>query len=294
MDKTRQTATAPDGRTLVFAEWGDPDGFPVFGLHGTPGCRLNRNPNEALIRSTGARLITYDRAGYGGSSRHRGRNVADDVGDVAAIADALGIGEFAIFGGSGGGPHALAAAALLGDRVTRAACVAGAAPYEALGEEFFTGMDPQNVKEFGWALEGEERLTPEVERLDEEFRREIAADPATALSSFELSEADRQVLARQDLAQMLREVAVEQTINGVGGWVDDDLAFVRPWGFDPAGIRVPVRISYGTGDVLVPPQHGAWLAATVPGAEVRLNELGHLGDPDADLVERVAWLLGGS
>jgi pimeloyl-ACP methyl ester carboxylesterase len=294
MDKTRQTATAPDGRTLAFAEWGDPAGFPVFMLHGTPGCRLSRHPNNDLIRSTGARMITYDRAGYGRSDRHRGRKVADDAADVAAIADALGLGRFAVAGGSGGGPHALAAAALLGDRITRAGCVVGVAPYEALGEEFCTGMDPQNVKEFGWALEGEERLTPEVVRIDEEFRREVAADPATALSGFELAEADRKVLARQDYAQMLREVAAEQTINGVAGWVDDDLAFVEPWGFDPAGIRVPVQISYGTSDVLVPPQHGEWLAATVPGAQVRLNELGHLGDPDTDLLERMAWLTGAS
>ena len=294
MDKTRQMATAPDGRTLMLAEWGDPDGFPVFALHGTPGCRLNRHPDNELMRSTGARVITYDRAGYGRSDRHHGRVVADGAADVAAIADALGIGRFAVTGGSGGGPHALAVAALLGDRVTRASCVVGVAPYEALGEEWITGMDPENVKEFGWALQGEERLTPEVVRLDEEFRREMAADPATALSGFELSEADRKVLARQDLAQLLRDVAVEQTINGVGGWVDDDLAFVAPWGFDPADIKVAVQISYGTSDVLVPPQHGEWLAATVPGAEVRLNELGHLGDPDTDLVERMAWLLDGS
>jgi pimeloyl-ACP methyl ester carboxylesterase len=293
MDKTRQTATAPDGRTLTFAEWGDPDGFPVFSLHGTPGCRLNRHPDNELIRSTGARVITYDRAGYGRSDRHHGRIVADDVGDVAAIADALGVGRFALTGGSGGGPHALAVAALLGDRVTRASCVVGVAPYEVLGEEFCAGMDPQNVTEFGWALAGEDRLTAGIVALDEQFRREMSAGPGAALSAFDLSEADRKVLAREDMTQLLREVSVEQTINGVGGWVDDDLAFVKPWGFDPAQIKVPVEISYGTSDVLVPPQHGEWLAATVPGALVRLNELGHLGDPDTDLVERMAWLTGG-
>ncbi|HEY1920953.1 MAG TPA: alpha/beta hydrolase [Streptosporangiaceae bacterium] len=290
MDKTRQTATARDGRTLTFAEWGEPAGFPVFSLHGTPGCRLNRHPDNELIRSTGVRLITYDRAGYGRSDRHHGRIVADDAGDVAAIADALGIGRFAVTGGSGGGPHALAVAALLGDRVTRASCVVGVAPYDVLGEEFWAGMDPQNVTEFGWALEGEDRLTPGVVALDEEFRREMAAGPGAALSAFDLSEADRKVLAREDVTRMLREVSVEQTINGVGGWVDDDLAFTKPWGFDPAQIKVPTEISYGTTDVLVPPQHGEWLAATVPGALVRLNELGHLGDPDTDLVERMAWL----
>jgi pimeloyl-ACP methyl ester carboxylesterase len=110
VDRTCQVTRAPDGRTLTFAEWGDLGGSPVFALHGTPGCRLNRHPNNELVRSTGARMITYDRAGYGGSDRHRGRIVADDVGDVAAIADSLGIGHFSIFGGSGGGPHALAVA----------------------------------------------------------------------------------------------------------------------------------------------------------------------------------------
>jgi pimeloyl-ACP methyl ester carboxylesterase len=290
MDRSRQVAKAADGRSVMFAEWGNPDGFPVFALHGTPGCRLNRNPNEEMIRATGARLITYDRAGYGGSDRHRGRTVADDAGDVAAIADHLGIGRFSVYGGSGGGPHALAAAALLGDRVHRAASVVGVAPYDVLGADWFTGMDPENVKEFGWALDGEERLIPQVEKLDEMFRRQIAADPATALSDYELPEADRDVMARPHIAAMMREVAVEQTRNGVWGWVDDDLAFTRPWGFDPAKIAVPTQICYGAKDVLVPPGHGEWLARTVPGAEVKLTGLGHLGDPDKDLAERVAWL----
>jgi pimeloyl-ACP methyl ester carboxylesterase len=290
MDATRQTAQAPDGRVLMFAEWGDPAGSPVIALHGTPGCRLNHHPSEALIRSTGVRLITYDRAGYGGSDRHRGRVVADDVADVAAIADSLGIGRFAVTGGSGGGPHSLAAAALLGDRVTRASCVVGAAPYDVLGDEFFAGMDPENVKEFGWALAGEDRLAPELEQMDQKLREQVLADPATAFADFELPEADRKVLAREDYAQLMRAVVQEQTRNGVWGWVDDDLAFVAPWGFDPATIGVPVKVSYGSKDVLVPAGHGEWIARTVPGATVQVNELGHLGDPDADLVELMGWL----
>jgi len=290
MDWTRQIAQASDGRELCFAEWGERSGSPVFALHGTPGCRLNRHPNEDLVRSAGVRMITYDRAGYGGSDRHRGRIVADDAGDVAAIADSLGIGRFSVFGGSGGGPHALAVAALFGDRVTRAACVVSVAPFDALGEEFFIGMDPENVKEFGWALEGEERLAAELDQLDQELRQRVAADPAAMLGDFELSESDKQALAREDLAEVMREVAVEQTRNGVWGWVDDDLAFVAPWGFDPATITVPTQVSYGTHDVLVPARHGEWIARAVPGAEVKLNELGHFGDPDADLLELLAWL----
>lgn len=290
MDKSRQAAVAGDGRGLVFAEWGDPAGSPVFACHGTPGCRLLRHPDEELIRSTGARLITYDRPGYGGSDRHRGLIMADTAGDVAAIADRLGLGRFSVFGVSGGGPHALAVAALLGDRVTRAAAVSSVAPFDALGDGYYTGMDPQNVTEVGWALAGEERLAAEYVREDAEDRRRVADDPARMLENFSLAEADRQVLGKADWAQVRRDVALEQTRNGIWGWVDDSLAQIRPWGFDPAAISVPVQVWWGTQDALSPPSHGEWIARTVPGAIVKRNDLGHFGDPDADLVERLTWL----
>jgi pimeloyl-ACP methyl ester carboxylesterase len=291
MDLTAQSIQVRDGRTVMFAEWGDPDGAPVMSLHGTPGCRLNRHPNGELIRSTGARLVTYDRPGYGGSDRLAGRQVADCVGDVLAIADALGFERFAVGGGSGGGPHALAVAALAGDRVTRAFCSVGVAPYEALGDAWTEGMDPANLKEFGWAIEGEDRLAEELALEDAKIRETVVENPAGVLDEFDLSESDRAVLGREDFAAVIREFMLESNRNGVWGWVDDDLAFLKPWGFDPTKIAVPVCIEYGTADVLVPASHGDWLAHHVPGAEVKLNELGHLGDPDADLVARHAWLL---
>jgi pimeloyl-ACP methyl ester carboxylesterase len=292
MDRTSQPVQTPDGRTLLFAEWGDLSGNPVFALPGTPGCRLTRYPNSELVRSAGVRMITYDRPGYGGSVRQRGRTVADAAGDVATIADHLGLGRFCVSGGSGGGPHALAVAALLGERVIRAACVVGLAPFGALGAEWFTGMDPENVREFGWALEGEQRLAAELEREDQLLRQQVGAGPGGILDNFGLPESDKQVLGRSDVAQMMRESVIEQSRNGVWGWVDDDLAFVSPWGFDPATIAVPVQVWYGTSDVLVPPPHGEWIASTVPGAVVRKNELGHFGDPDADMLERLTWLTG--
>jgi pimeloyl-ACP methyl ester carboxylesterase len=235
-------------------------------------------------------MITYDRAGYGRSDRRRGRSVADAAGDVAAIADHLGIGRFSVTGGSGGGPHALAVAALLADRVIRAACVVGLAPFDALGGNWLTGMDPENVREFGWALEGEQRLAAELEREDARLRQQVADRPDKVLEEFDLPDSDRQVLGRQDVAAMMRQATLEQTRHGIQGWVDDDLALISPWGFDPATIAVPVQIWYGTADVLVPPQHGQWLASVVPGAVVRVNNLGHLGDPDADFTERLTWL----
>ncbi len=283
-------AHAPDGRRLTFAEWGDPAGYPVFYLHGTPGSRLSRYPDEGLIRSAGTRMITYDRPGYGGSDRQRGRTIAACAGDVAAIAEELGIARFSVAGGSGGGPHALAVAALLGDRVHRAACIVGVAPYTALGEEFFAGMDQQNVIEFGWALEGEERLTAELDGLAQQKVLKAANDAAALHDHFDLPEADIKVMAREDFAEVTRQSVAEEFRNGPAGWVDDDLAFVMPWGFDPAAIAVPAQVWYGSSDVLVPPRHGEWIATAVPGAIVRRTDLGHMGDPDVDLLELLGWL----
>lgn len=292
MEPTPPSVTTPSGRVLAYAEWGDPTGLPVFSLHGTPGCRLNRHPNDELLRSTGARIITYDRPGYGRSDRQSGRVVADAAADVAAIADALGIESFAVTGASGGGPHALACAALLPDRVIRAACVVGVAPYEALGAAWTAGMDPNNVAEFGWALLGAHRLAAELGREDAAIRARVAEDPAKVLGDdWALSEADRAVLGRPDFAENIRAVTMEQNRNGVWGWVDDDLAFVQPWGFSPTTITVPTAVWYGRSDVLVPAVHGQWLAANIPGAQVRIDDLGHLGDPDESTRLRYGWLV---
>lgn len=120
---------AGDGRLLCYEEVGDPAGVPIVVIHGTPGCRLSgRHPEPARVTAAGLRLVSYDRPGYGQSSRHRGRDVVDCVADVATIAEHLGLDRFAVTSGSGGGLHALAVAARLPDRVTRVACFVGAAP----------------------------------------------------------------------------------------------------------------------------------------------------------------------
>jgi pimeloyl-ACP methyl ester carboxylesterase len=289
-----QSLVVGDGRTVCFAEWGDPQGFPVFSLHGTPGCRLDRHPDDSRYVAAGARLITYDRAGYGRSDRLPGRSVVDCVGDVAAIADHLGIARFSVTGGSGGGPHALAVAARLGDRVVRARCAVGIAPFGVADLDFWEGMDPLNVTEFSWALESEQRLVPELTRELQEMGERVAADPSKWLGDdWALDEADRAVMSRTDLGEMIRESTEDIVRGGVWGWVDDDLAFVKPWGFDISEITVPVEVRYGARDVLVPAAHGAWLGRNVPGAVVVVEEAeGHLGDPDK-VVERMRWLVTG-
>src|ERR1700752_4160083 len=161
-----RTLEAADGRTLAFAVWGDPDGFPLLSLHGTPGCRLQRWPREDLYIELGVCLVTHDRAGYGRSDRHHGRRVVDEVGDVRALADELGFDRFGVSGGSGGGPHVVAGAAVLPPPGLRAISPVRVAPFGTPGleqDDWFTGMDPENVKEFNWALAGEDVLTPELE-----------------------------------------------------------------------------------------------------------------------------------
>ena len=287
-----QVATVRDGRTLTFAEWGDPSGFPVFSLHGTPGSRFGRHYDESVYSDAGARVITYNRPGYGESDRHPGRRVVDCVEDVGALADHLWIEHFAVVGSSGGGPHALAVAARLPDRVTRAACVVGLAPYDAEGFDFFAEMDPTNVKWFGWVLEGEAVLVPELEREAAEIIERVAADPATVVGvDWDLSESDRAELARKERHEIIRQSTSEEFRNGVWGWVDDDFSFVQPWGFDLAEIRVPTRVIYGTTDVIVPRRHGEWLARNVPGAEVVIDQdRGHWPDPEL-FAERYGWLV---
>jgi pimeloyl-ACP methyl ester carboxylesterase len=293
-----RTLETPDGRTLAYAIWGDPDGYPVLGLHGTPGSRVERWPHDELYADLGVCYVTHDRAGYAKSDRRRGRRVADEVDDVRALADELGFDRFGVTGGSGGGPHALACAALLPDRVERAVCVVGVAPFGPPGLEYddwVAEQDPENIKEFGWALAGEDVLAAELTKVAEEVVARVAADPSTVLGDFDLSEADRAQLATAERMQIIRESVAELAAGEIFGWVDDDLAITQPWGFDVSAITVPVLVRYGLTDVLVPAAHGAWLAANVPGCIVKIDGVaGHLGvDQALEITEHLRWLASG-
>lgn len=299
MAERLRRVTAPDGREVAFAVWGDPAGFPVLALHGTPGCRLQRWPDEEVYRGLGVCVVTHDRAGYGRSSRRPGRRVVDEVDDVRLIADELGFERFGVTGGSGGGPHALACAARLPDRVPRAVCAVGITPYGPPGlapDAWLAGMDPENVREFRLALEGEEALVPDLERAQAKMEARVAVDPSSVLDDFDLSDSDRAQLARPEIVQIIRESTAESAVNGVYGWADDDLAFTQPWGFDVSEITVPVLVRYGSTDVLVPRAHGDWLAAHVPGCIVKLDDdAGHLGgDPVEEIGADMRWLRDGT
>jgi pimeloyl-ACP methyl ester carboxylesterase len=153
-------------------------------------------------------------------------------------------------------------------------------------------MDPENVKEFEHALAGEDVFTPELEKLQKQFEERVAVDPSTVLDDYDLSESDRAQMARPEALQVMTESALEQAAHGVGGWVDDGLAFTQPWGFDVSEISVPVLVRYGLTDVLVPAAHGEWLAANVPGCIVEIEGTGgHMGtDPELQIASDVRWL----
>src|SRR6185437_625471 len=159
-----RTVRTPDGRTLAVEESGDPAGWPVLVHMGTPNSRHLYGPNAADAAGRGLRLISYDRPGYGGSTPHPGRTVADCAGDVRAICAGLGIGRLAMWGISGGGPHVLACAALLPDLVTAAAALASLAPYGAEGLDFFAGMGQDNVDDMRLALADEAASRAKLEK----------------------------------------------------------------------------------------------------------------------------------
>jgi pimeloyl-ACP methyl ester carboxylesterase len=284
------TITAPDGRRLRALEDGDPHGVPLLRHNGTPGSRLLARKWVADARERGIRLIGYDRPGYGGSDRHPGRSVADCVGDVRAIADALGLDRFLTIGGSGGGPHALACAALLGDRVPAAATLASAAPYGVEGLDWTAGMGEDNLREFAATLAGPEALAPV---LEEHAAKMLAASPEEVAASLEtlLSPPDRAVVTGELAEDMVANLhaAVEERRDG---WMDDDLAFAKPWGFDPEAITVPVMLWQGRQDLMVPASHGEWLAAHVGNVEPHISDAdGHLTLAVTRRGEIFDWLL---
>ncbi len=290
MNETSIPVPAPGGRILAAAAYGPHDGAPVISLHGTPGSRLQPPPDLALLDRTGTRLITFDRPGYGGSTRQLGRRVVDGVVDVATVADAFAVQHFAVTGYSGGGPHALAAAALLPDRVTRCAAVASVAPMDAVGLDFFAGMSAGNLEEFDQALAGRDTLEVALDPVAGAVSEDIYAFLAALRA--DLPDVDAAVLDRPDVAQMFAESTSEGLRPGAGGWVDDDLAFTAPWGFDVGAITVPVGVWHGTLDTLVPVGHAGWLAQAIPGAEGHVVVgAGHLGMLD-QLAEIYVWLAG--
>ncbi|MGH2597482.1 MAG: alpha/beta fold hydrolase [Actinomycetota bacterium] len=275
MDVSEFSLALDDGRSLDVHVMGSPDGVPLVAHHGTPSSGLPFPPYADVAAARGVRLVTYSRPGYAGSTRDAGRSVADCAGDTAAIVDHLGADRFYTTGQSGGGPHALACAAMLPERVISCATTAGAGPWDAEGLDFLAGMADENIEEMGAAVEGEDALRLYLEKFADTFAH-VTPDGLAAELGGLVSPVDVQALTGE-FAEHATAMLKEAVSIGVWGWLDDDMAFVRDWGFALTDIRVPVTVWQGAEDRMVPFAHGEWLAAHIPTAKARLfQEHGHL------------------
>ncbi len=219
--------------------------------------------------------VWHSRPGYASSDPMPGRSVADAAADVATILDSLGAHRFVTIGWSGGGPHALACAALLPERCAAAATIAAIAPYPADGIDWMAGMGEENVEEFGAALNAEEALSAYLAEEAVGLSQVTASDLDDALGDL-VSDVDRASLTGR-FAEWAAASFRKAVSTGIAGWRDDDLAFVKPWGFEITKIKCPVAVWQGAQDRMVPFSHGQWLAAHLPTAKPRLLEgEGHL------------------
>jgi pimeloyl-ACP methyl ester carboxylesterase len=213
--------------------------------------------------------VTTSRPGYGKSSRDPGRSVVRAADDIAAVLAAIGAERCLMAGWSGGGPHALACAARL-DAAAAVLVVAGIAPYGAEDLDWWGGMGQDNLDEFSAALEGEDKLAPYLWEQHGQLKDIAATEIIVSLTSL-LPEVDRAALT-DEFGEDYASSFHEGLKSGINGWLDDDLAFIRPWGFDLAEIGTPVTLWQGSADLMVPYAHGEWLASRLPGASIHLEE----------------------
>lgn len=273
-DPTRIEVAAPDGRRLDVELSGSGDRAVLFHT-GTPSSGELFDASVADGTARGLRHIAYSRPGYAGSDRHAGRTVADCAGDVAAILDALEIERCLTIGWSGGGPHALACAALLPDRIDAAATIASVAPRDAEGLNWLAGMGDENLTEFAAFDAGPEALEKLLLDYAAPFAQVTAEEVRAELGDL-LSAVDAAVLTG-DVAEHMAHTSRAAVVSGIWGWFDDDVACLTDWGFRLDSIGRPVTIWQGIEDRFVPPSHAEWLASHIPGARLELRpDEGHL------------------
>ncbi|MFE4575099.1 alpha/beta fold hydrolase [Streptomyces chartreusis] len=288
-----------DGTRLLFFETsGDPKGHPVFLLHGTPGSRVGPRPRTSVLYKLGIRLISYDRPGYGESQRLKGRAVRHAAADVAAIADQLNLGPFSVLGRSGGGPHALACAALLPPRrVASAAALVSIAPPDAEGLDWFEGMAQSNVIAYEAATAAVKNGSAEcLDRLKANLASNADAirdkpESLLGLLTPEMPTADKAVVGHGGIRGLLLANYKTSVVRSSFGWLDDVLSFRQDWGFEPGKIvEVPTMLWHGEHDTFSPVGHFRWLADRIPSATpVLKHEAAHFAALPA-VPEILAWL----
>lgn len=275
MSLQNQIVTTSDGRTLEVASGGNPNGRTVFFHHGTPGATPLVETLVPLADQEDLFFVTTTRAGYGTSTRLAGRSVADVVSDVRDVLNALGRDHYIAAGWSGGGPHALACAALDAPRCEAAISLAGVAPAD-VDFDWTEGMGPENLEEFALAKEG----GPAYEAIMAATGDAMAtatADNVIELFGGLLPDVDKEALADDATRDALARACALAFAHDWRGYLDDNVAILAPWGFDVSAITVPVSLWFGDADLMVPPSHGHWLAKAIAGATVHHHPAeGHL------------------
>jgi len=260
-----------DGRLLGYAERGTPGGRPVLDFHGNPGSRLSFWGTDDVIREHGVRLIALDRPGVGLSDPHPGRCVADWADDVDQLADALGLERFAVLGHSVGGAYAAACASVLASRVSAAALVSPIIPLDSRGAIAELGKPGQ------WLLA---RDRPRLLRVSIRTLFLLARTaPNLARRAFNTNStaAEKRISSRPEVLARALASAREATRQGARGLVEDMRVAMRPWGFDPARIAVPLIVWQGDEDSSIRESWGDWWERSVPGAVlVQCPGEGHL------------------
>jgi pimeloyl-ACP methyl ester carboxylesterase len=254
-----------DARSVSFDQVGDEDGFPVIYHNGTPCSRLLPTFWDAPARDRGLRILCFDRPGYGRAPAQPGRTVADEVRRTAAMLDDLGVERFATWGASGGGPYALGCGALLPDRVVALGVVAGNAPFDQ-------AADPDGYKDEREALAdggGRDRLLATYE-ADAAPMRRWDVDTLLAEWGESFSPQDKQSVGDGETGAYLLACIQEAIRESVAGWLDDNLAYVKPWGFALDEIRAPVSIWHGDDDLMVPLTDGRAYESLIPQAELTI------------------------
>lgn len=271
----RSRISLRDGRVLDIAVAGPEHATPLLFHHGTPGSLILFQPFIEAAEARGLRYLSYSRPGYGDSTRQPGRTIAHCALDTAQVIDHIGVDRFFTIGWSGGGPHALACSALIPQRVIAASTIAGVAPWGSQDLDWLAGMSKENIEEFGAVLAGSDELQSFLERVGPKFAQ-VTGDQVIAALGELVGDEDKAALTGE-LGAFIAANFREALRNGHWGWFDDDVAFVRDWGFDLARIDVPVTVWQGAKDRMVPSAHGRWLAQHVPEARPRLlPEHGHL------------------
>jgi pimeloyl-ACP methyl ester carboxylesterase len=257
---SQQTLTLRDGRTLAYAEYGDPRGQPLFFFHGIPGSRHFRPPDEITSR-LGVRLITTDRPGSGLSTYQPGRHILDWPGDLVQLADHLKIGEFCVAGHSGGGPYSLACAFALSGRVRIAATLSGAGPADA--REALVRMTP--INRLGMSIG---RMTPwPLWRLLVWYLYRKGHDHPAYLferGARDRAPSDTKILKEPGVLELNYSSQSEGLRQGTRGFALEARLLTRPWGFRLEEIHVPVHIWHGSEDVDTPLAMGQAVAGRIP------------------------------